>query len=92
MRSFGYLLSRVCRPALWSIEFHGAGPRAIAGQVPPGLLADCRDIAAQFAIEHGRVDVVRGPHGPTLRFSPAIPAASHQRLRNVFGVHIAGRR
>ena len=71
---------------------NSAGTHAERGRVPPGLLADCIDVAAAFAIERGRVEAVRGLHGFTLRFSPAIPAGSHQRFRNVFGVHLAGRR
>lgn len=92
LRGFGYLLTRLCRPPVLAVEFRDGAPRARAGVVPPGLLADCRDIAEQFALGDGRVEVVRGGRGLELRFSPELPPASHQRFRNVFGVHLVGRR
>ena len=92
LRHLGYHLHRLAIPAVLAIRFDSAGTHAERGRVPPGLLADCIDVAAAFAIERGRVEAVRGLHGFTLRFSPAIPAGSHQRFRNVFGVHLAGRR
>jgi hypothetical protein len=92
LRHLGYHLQRLAIPAVVAIRFRPAGPQAERGRVPPGLLADCADVAAEFAIDSGRVEAVRGLHGLTLRFAPTIPASSHQRFRNVFGVHLAGRR
>ena len=92
LRHLGYHLHRLARPALLAIRFAGGTTKAERGKVHAALLGDCADVAAVFAIVRGRVEAVRGLRGLSLRFSPEIPAASHQRFRNVFGVFLASRR
>lgn len=86
-----YWLQRAVNPPLFAIDFARGEPRIVKGLVPAAWLADCAVLAAQFGIHRGRVDGVRTWRGVELRFSPDLPAASHQRFRNTFGVHRAGK-
>lgn len=92
LRHFVYHLHRLAIPAALAVRFEAGAARAERGKVRAALLADCADVAATFAIRRGRVEAVRGWRGLSLRFSPGIPKASHQRFRNVFGVHLVGQR
>lgn len=82
-------LLRLAVPATTRITFAGGEARLAKGRAPAPWLADCGAIATELGIVRGALEVVRRPGGPVLRFSPDVPPSSHQRFRNVFGVHRA---
>ena len=81
-----FWLDRCVRPAAFSVAFGPGRVRPARGRVPAGFLHDCAAIAAEFGIARGRVDALHTWRGPALRFSPDVPASSHQRFRNVFAL------
>lgn len=85
-RRAAYWLVRLARPPVFVVTFRAGRATAANGAPPAEWLADCGAIAAEFGVERGHVDAVRAPHGLALRFSPDVPAASHQRFRNVFAL------
>lgn len=80
-----YWLRRFAEPPVFVITFRGGRATCARGAVPGRHLADCGAIAAEFGLTCGYVDGVRRGGRLRLRFSPSIPKASHQRLRNVLG-------
>jgi hypothetical protein len=82
-----YWLLRVANPPVCALRIQDGRVQLVKGRPPPAFVSGCSDIAAHFAIRNGHVDCVAGPRGLTLRFSPDVPAASHQRFRNVLGMH-----
>ena len=86
-----YWLQRLANPPLFAVTIEQGVARIAKGPVPPLWIADCTAIAAEFGIDRGRIDGVRTWRGVELRFSPRVPAASHQRFRNTFGVHRVGK-
>jgi hypothetical protein len=91
LHEFLFRLQTLAAPPLWTITFGRHGARCTRGRVAAGWLADCQDLASHFDLTHGRVDGVRRGRAIALRFSPDVPAASHQRFRNVFGTHLTSR-
>lgn len=87
LRWLAHWLQRVANPALCTLEFTAAGVRTVRGTPPPGFVADCADVGRELGLGEGQVDVVVALGRRQLRFSPDLPPACHQRLRNVFGVH-----
>jgi hypothetical protein len=78
-------LRRLAAPPVFVVTFGPDGAATLArGTVPATFVSDCRTIAAEFAITAGAVEGVRTSHGVLLRFASEVPAASHQRFRNVF--------
>jgi len=80
-----YWLLRLVRPPLFSFRIRGGAVRVSKGPAPPGLLNDVEAVARDFEIEDGYVDAVSDFGRVSVRFSPGVPAASHQRFRNVVG-------
>ena len=89
LRSLWFHLGRLANPALCSVVIGPDGLRCVRGTPPARWLADCGDVCAEFGLTRGRLDVVGLAGRMQLRFSPEIPPAVHQRLRNVLGVHHA---
>ncbi len=87
LRRLADALVDLADPPLFTVAFGRDGARATRGRVPPALLADCGDVAAELGIAAGRVHGVRRDGRVVPRFSRDLPPAAHQRLRNVFGVH-----
>ena len=79
-------LRRLANPPRFAVQFHDGLASLAHGRAPAGFVDDCTAIAAEFGIRSGWLEARQGNHGPQLTFSPAIPAAAHQRLRNVFGL------
>lgn len=80
-----YWLRRLADPPDFVVSFGAAGPRLARGRLAARWLADAAAVAADFGIRSGHVEGVRRAGSLVLRFSPAIPPASHQRFRNVLG-------
>lgn len=76
---------------LFVISLAGGTARLVKGKATMAWLDDCTAIARDFGIVSGTVEAVRTWRGVGLRFSPEISAASHQRFRNVYGIHKRGR-
>jgi hypothetical protein len=87
LRHAFYWLQRLANPPAVVIRIEGGSARLAKGLPPPGFVGDCSAIAEDFGIDRGYVECVAGHRGITLRFSPNICAASHQRFRNVLGAH-----
>lgn len=87
-RRFGHWLVTLARPAAAVVTFRGAMPVVTRGRAPAGWLHDCAAIGAEFGITRGSIEVVRTWRGLQLRFSPDVPTACHQRLRNVFATYL----
>lgn len=87
LRRLADVLVDLADPPLFTLTFAAGGARVTRGQVPPPLFADCADVAAELGLTAGRVHGVRRAGRVVPRFSRDLPAAAHQRLRNVFGVH-----
>ena len=90
-RMIWWWLRRTASPALFSIRIEGGTARLAKGQAPAAWVAACAEVGRDFGIERGVVDGARSVRGVVLRFSPGVPAASHQRLRNLFAVYRRGR-
>ncbi len=84
-------LQRRANPPLFVVTIHGGTAQCTKGEAPPLWIADIAAIADDLGIEQGRIDGVRTWRGVELRFSPDLPAISHQRFRNTFGVHRVGK-
>ena len=84
-------LRRLANPPLFVVTITGGVARVTKGQAPPLWIGEITSIAGDFGIHCGRIDGVRTWRGVELRFSPDLPAASHQRFRNTFGVHRVGK-
>lgn len=80
-----YWLRRLADPPEFVVGFDANGPRVARGKLPARWLADVAAVATDFGIRSGHVDGYRRAGLLQLRFSPAIPRASHQRFRNVIG-------
>ena len=91
LRGFLYGLQRLAMPAEFAIVFAPGTARVDRGSPPAGWVADCADLAREFALARGRIDAVRVAGRLQLRFSPDVPRALHQRFRNVFGTYAAAR-
>lgn len=91
LRRLFHWLQRLAHPPLCTLEFTPAGVRC-QGTPPPSFVSDCGDVARQFELTCGRLDVIGSEGRLQLRFSPELPTHSHQRFRNVLGVHLAGLR
>jgi len=89
IRSFAAWLQRLAEPALCTVRIAAAGLQVTRGQLPPGLHRDLADAVHDLGLADGRIDVVQRAGRLQLRFHPSVPAACHQRLRNVFGVFLA---
>jgi hypothetical protein len=87
LRSLVHGLRRLANPAVFVVRFDGGTASLRRGKTPAAWIDDCGQLAAEFGIERGLLDGVRTWRGLELRFSPAIPAASHQRFRNVFALY-----
>ncbi len=74
-------------PPVFAVAFANGEVRVAKGPVTAAWLADCTAIAREFGIAAGRVEGMRMGRGVELRFSREVPAASHQRFRNVFAMH-----
>jgi Protein of unknown function (DUF3634) len=92
LRALTHWLQRLANPPLCSLEFVPEGVRCRRGSPPPSFVTDCGDVARELGIARGHLDVVGSEGRLQLRFSPELPARSHQRFRNVLGVHLAGLR
>lgn len=90
-RTAVYWLVRLANPPLFVITIANGTAQRTRGMAPAAWTADCAAIGAEFGIAHGHVEGVRKLWGLGLRFSPGIPAASHQRFRNVFATHLRRR-
>ena len=86
-----YWLKRLAHPPTFVITVRNGVARRTKGTVPAQWIADCTTIAADFGIARGHVEGVCSDRGLGLRFSPDVPARSHQRFRNVFAVHRMGK-
>ena len=89
---FRSLLLRLANPPLCTLEFTPTGVRCRRGTPPPAFVNDCGDVAREFELTNGWLDVIGSAGRLQLRFSPELPEYSHQRFRNVLGVHLAGLR
>lgn len=85
LRRAGYWIRRLANPPSLVIRIDNGSARPTKGTPPPGFVAACNDVARDFGINSGYVEVVPRMHGATLRFSPDICQDSHQRFRNVWG-------
>ena len=92
LRSLLYWLRGLADPPVCRVVFTAAGVRCTRGAPPPAWLADCSDVGRELGLHRGTLDVLDRDGRLQLRFSPDLPAASHQRLRNVLGVRLAGLR
>jgi hypothetical protein len=86
-----HALLRAAVPPLFAVAFGPKGARVRTGPVPSAWLADCNALAREFGLARGTIDAVRLAGRVQLRFSPDVPAAMHQRFRNVFGTHAIAR-
>jgi hypothetical protein len=73
-------------PAL-EIRIAAGEARPHRGTVKRGFLEDCNDIARDYGIRSGRIFGLRKSGRIRLEFSPEIPSAAHQRLRNAYHFH-----
>jgi hypothetical protein len=80
-------LRRLLDPPAFVVQFENGEARARKGALPAAFLHDCTDVASAFGILAGRIYGHQGPRGLRLEFSSGIPAESHQRFRNVFGLY-----
>ena len=85
MRNLGYWLVRMARPPLFGIRIRAGVTEVSKGPLPAGLLPDLADVVREFGIVEGYVDAVAQAGRVVVRFSRGVPAASHQRFRNVVG-------
>lgn len=85
LRALLYWLRRLADPPHFVVTFTHGGARCGRGELPTGVLADCQAIAEDFGITAGHLDARRRDGRFVLHFSPELPAASHQRFRNVLG-------
>ena len=92
LRRMTHWLQRLANPPLCTLEFTPTGVRCRRGTPPPAFVNDCGDVAREFDLTRGWLDVIGREGRLQLRFSPELPAHSHQRFRNVLGVHLAGLR
>lgn len=86
-----YWLMRLANPPVFVITITDGVARLAKGKAAPSWIDDCCAVAADFGIQSGHVEGVRGLRSVGLRFSPDIPAVSHQRFRNVLAVHLPGK-
>jgi hypothetical protein len=91
LRRLADALLLLADPPLFTIVFDSTGVRVARGRPPAAFVADCADVAAELGLDHGALHGVRRAGRVVLRFAN-VPAHAHQRLRNVFGVHAAGKR
>lgn len=80
-----YWLRRLANPPLFVVTFSRHGASCARGKLTGSHLAACSAVADEFGLTAGHVDGRMFAGRLVLTFSPAIPAACHQRLRNVLG-------
>ncbi|MEA5444591.1 DUF3634 family protein [Gammaproteobacteria bacterium AB-CW1] len=66
------------------IRFRDGSISEARGQLSPGFLAACRDIARLHRVSVGRVDVMGQGRRQHLRFSRDLPAGARQAISNVW--------
>lgn len=87
LRRLWFALQGLAVPPRCAIAVTAAGARCLRGRAPAAWLADCGDACRDFGIRDGRFDVVLRAGRLQLRFGPGMPAACHQRLRNLLDLH-----
>jgi hypothetical protein len=80
-------LRRAIMPPVIAIELRDGTAVPTRGEPPAGLIAEFAATGRDLQLSRGTIYVVNGSKGLTLEFSPDIPESTHQRFRNVFGVH-----
>jgi hypothetical protein len=74
------------RPAV-VIEIVDGKLSVTRGKVAARVLSDIEQLCAEYRIQSGTIRVFNGKSPTLLRFSTHIPAAHHQRIRNVWNSH-----
>lgn len=95
--AIGGALGAAIAHAIWPkpafrIRIKGGQPTVRRGHVDPDFLDAVADLCRRHAIGSGTITGVPRGDLVSLAFSPSIPRAAHQPLRNVWVLHIRPRR
>lgn len=72
---------------MFVIEVRDGAAQVRRGDPPPALVAEFSATARDLDVASGKIYAVRVAQGLALEFSSEIPPHTHQRFRNVFGIH-----
>lgn len=92
MNGLRAFLHRLLHPALCRLEFGPDGVRCRRGRPPARWLSDCGEVAREFGLRSGWLEVFEHRQALALRTSANVPASAQQRFRNLLGVELSGLR